>query len=105
MTKSNKKQQWYVFIGQNASTGRPNLITDRYSFWGTVYKAESKKTAIDYADQCWDPSSTNKCVAGGKATMRQFCLGQSVRDFEFDLQNAETVYWDEEENDFNIKYY
>jgi len=73
------EKDYFVFDGQNASTGEPNRVTGRMSFYGEVLKFHSKKEAKQFEEES---RSTNLCIAGTKSKMRGYCLGMSVSQFE-----------------------
>ena len=77
MTKTNK--DYYVFDGQNATTGKPNEITGRMSNYGEVLTFRSKKEAVEYAN---NSRGTGIVKAGTKSIMRKYCLGMTVANFE-----------------------
>ncbi len=72
---------FYVFKGQNASTGEPNKITGRYSFYGQVYCFDTKKEAMEFMDNFESPYVGHICVMGDKRKMREFCLGMTIESF------------------------
>ena len=78
-------ENYYVFDGQNASTGEPNRRTGRMSFYGMVRKFESKREAIEYAADNEKEQAQYITIAGTKSDMRKYCLGCSVADFEYNL--------------------
>lgn len=77
MTKLNI--DYYVFDGQNATTGSPNRITGRMSNYGNTLKFKTKKEALEYVE---DYRGYAICRAGTKKTMRTYDLGCSVAIFE-----------------------
>jgi len=92
------KKDYFVFDGQNASTGTAHPITGRMSFYGEIMKFHSKEEALEYVDNY---RGSDICKAGVKSTMRKYCLGISVESFERDLEwtdyrtfNEETGYWE-----------
>ncbi len=85
---------YYVFNGQNASTGSANKVTGFMSYYGSVIKFDSKKEALEYVDDKWNGNDI--ITAGTKRKMRTFCLGMSVRNFEEYLNYIDTMYKDEE---------
>ena len=85
------KKNYYVFNGQNASTGRPNKITGEMNFYGEVLVFSDKKTALEYVEDNDTNFQSTICKAGTKATMRKYCLGMSVFDFEEMLYQSDYV--------------
>jgi len=76
------ENNYYVFNGQNATTGTANKNTGEMSFYGEVLTFSSKKTALEYVEDNATGMASDICKAGTKSTMRKYCLGMSVRDFE-----------------------
>jgi len=91
------KQQWYVFDGQNATTGTPNDRTGRMSYWGDLHAFSSKKKALDYVDAHDDNFQGQICAAGGRQTMRKYCLGLSLDHFDLYLKDQVSFRLDEAE--------
>ena len=87
------EKDYFVFDGQNASTGTPNRVTGRMSFYGQVLKFHSKKEAKQYEEES---RSTDICIAGMKAIMRKYCLGMSVSQFEEHLFQIDYRTFDKE---------
>ena len=82
---TNKKhiaQRWYVFDGQNTTTGNPNSRTGLHSIYGQLFAYSSKKEAMNYVEEAGGRFQGQICVAGGKRTMRKFFLGLSTKQFE-----------------------
>ena len=88
-------KNYYVFDGQNASTGEPNKVTGRMSFYGTVYSFESKKEALEYVADKDQDSAHQIIVAGTKSAMRGYCLGCSVADFVYNIEQGPVMKKDE----------
>jgi len=80
------KKNYYVFIGQNATTGEPNPRTGRMSKWGDVSIFESKREALLFAAEKETGNAQDVIVAGTKRTIREFCLGVSVAQFEENIE-------------------
>lgn len=87
---------YYVFNGQNASTGVPNEITGNMSYYGDVLKFNSKKEALEYVEDKSGFSAQELIVAGTKRTMRKYCLGMTVADFELWLEHDPVLVKDED---------
>lgn len=60
----------------NTTTGEPNKITGRHSIHGQI--------VVGRVD-------ARNAVTGGRAKMRQFCLGQSVADFNEYMDHVESL--------------
>lgn len=96
------KKEIFVFIGENASTGTPNENTGRMSFYGQVYRIDGTlRQAREWSDMKEHRTTRKICVVGGKKKMRQYCLGQTMRNFEETLHYAQTVYPDANETPYN----
>ena len=75
---------WFVFIGENATTGTPNKLTGKMSMFGNICAFKTKAAAKEYAG-----NNYARIICTGKARkMRQFCLGMSVKAFEEHLRWA-----------------
>lgn len=72
------KGKWFVFFGENATTGTPNARTGRMSYYGSIYgaksKAEAKQIETEYR-------GTGFCKAGTARSLRKYCLGISVQSY------------------------
>jgi len=73
---------YFVFDGENASTGTPNVITGEMSFYGNTYKFKCKKDAVDYVNEY---RGYEICKAGTARTLRKYNLGSSVINYLEDL--------------------
>ena len=80
------EKNYYVFVGQNATTGEPNPRTGRMSNWGNVYIFDGKAEAIQYAKESETGNIQDVIIAGTKKKMREFCRGISVAQFEENLE-------------------
>ena len=80
------EKDYFVFDGQNASTGTPNEITGRMSFYGHFLKFKTKKEAKDYVDHY---RGYDICRAGTRNTLRKYDLGSSVLDYNFNLDQMD----------------
>ena len=92
------KKETYVFVGQNASCGTPNPNTGRMSMYGIVYRIDGTlKQAREWADDMYLKGTNNTiAVAGGRRKMREFCLGQTMYQFDENLHEAPMVYPEDE---------
>ena len=70
---------YYVFDGENATTGEVNRNNGKMSNFGFVLKFRSKQDAVNYVNHY---RGFGLCVAGTRQKMRGYCLGMSVRNFE-----------------------
>ena len=82
-----KKKVYYLFVGQNASTGKPNKITGHYSYWGRIYAFSSKGERDIVYNHLDGRDARDKIVKGGRSVMRSFCLGASVAQFNESLDH------------------
>lgn len=77
----NKKKYYYLWIGQNATTGKPNQITGHYSNYGRIIKFESQKLRDEYIDE-YRPNNPSEFIRPvNRKTARQYCLGDSVEQY------------------------
>lgn len=75
------KKYFYLWIGQNATTGRPNKITGHYSNYGYIVKFATKALRDEFIDG-WRSNNPSEFISSvNQKTARQYCLGQSVRDY------------------------
>lgn len=83
--------QYFVFVGQNATTGEPHPITGNMSFWGRYYGPyPSRKAAQAFAERHSDYGYSRHIHEVGTArTLRQYSLGCSVQNYLQDLNNCE----------------
>lgn len=70
--------KYFVFIGQNASTGTPHTTTGHYNFYGTYYAADSKEQAQEFIDNrvCYNSFEAIE-KAGTINTLRKYSLGNT----------------------------
>lgn len=77
---------FFVFIGQNASTGEPHHLTGRMSFFGRYYGGfGSRQDAVAFAAAHDDGSPQTISVAGTARSLRCYSLGCSVQSYLTDL--------------------
>ena len=86
---SKMREDYFVFDGQTASTGEPNKITGRMSFYGRILKFKTKKEALDYVIENDSGMASDICVAGTRRTIRNYCLGSSMEDFNMECDYSE----------------
>lgn len=75
------KKSYYLWIGQNATTGKPNPITGYYSYYGRIIKFATKSLRDEYIDQWRSNNSSEFIEPDNRKTARQYCLGDSVKDY------------------------
>jgi len=80
---SDFSKDYFVFVGENASTGKPNPITGEMSFWGNMRKFHSKKSAKQYVEEY---RGTGICEMGTARTLRKYNRGCSVKAYLEDLE-------------------
>ena len=73
---------YYVFIGQNASTGNPHPITGHYSAYGRHLAFRTKKERDEYYEDWYSNNPSEFIVKCSINTARKFSLGMSVRDYQ-----------------------
>ena len=76
------EKYYYVFTGQNATTGEPNRKTGRMSYYGCILKFSTKEGAEKYAEKKYSSSARDICEMGTARTLRKYCMGMSVRNYE-----------------------
>jgi hypothetical protein len=84
-----KNKTYYLFVGQNATTGQPNKITGYYSFYGRIYAFSSKSERDTVYSHLDGRSAQDKIVKGGRTKMRSLCLGLSMLDFNSYLDSLD----------------
>lgn len=67
----------FVFVGQNATTGSPNPITGRLSYWGEFIGFKRRDDAKRYVDE-FRSNGFDFVVMGTYRTLRKYKLGSSV---------------------------
>ena len=75
-------EDYFVFDGENATTGDPNKITGRLSTWGEMLKFNSKSAAEEYVNNY---RGYGICKAGTARALRKYSLGMSVKNYLEDL--------------------
>lgn len=75
-------KRFFVWVGQNATTGNANKSTGRYSMFGDVLEFSTKEKRDEFVSDYYDPNNNEYAVAGGIKKMRGYCLGMTVDDFE-----------------------
>ena len=74
---------FYLFQGQNATTGTPNATTGRMSMYGDILAFDTKKERDEYHENFYNSSNpseyTEKC---NRTTARKYFLGMSVPSFD-----------------------
>lgn len=76
-----------VFVGQNASTGTPNRTTGRMSTYGEMYKFNSRKNAIEFAEKNDTGNASCVSVVGTRNTIRKYNFGISVANYNEHIDN------------------
>jgi len=102
MNNQKTSKYYYAFKGQNASTGDPNPITGRMSFWGEILcfdSAKDRKKYIELKESCY---AQDILVAGSKSSLRKYCLGMSVANYNDYLKDVtvDSLGWSDERQDF-----
>lgn len=85
-------RNYYLFVGQNATTGTPNAKTGNLSYYGDVYKFRSLKERNQYIEEKTGFSCQEKIVAGGYQKMRSLNLGSSVINFNEWMKHLTETY-------------
>ena len=91
ITKEDLSGGWYVWIGQSATTGSPNIKTGRLSRYGTFISLPSRSEAKKFETDYFDRNGNCKACACTVNTGRRFALGLSWTDYMIDLAFAPKV--------------
>lgn len=75
-------KNYYLFVGQRASTGTPNDKTGRMSMYGSVRRFRTLAERNECQNEVYTGEPHQLLVAGGKREMRRCCLGMSMYVFE-----------------------
>ncbi|MCK5611504.1 hypothetical protein KAR91_57065 [Candidatus Pacearchaeota archaeon] len=78
----------FVFVGENATTGKPNVVTGNMSYWGEMLKFHSKESANEYVIHY---RGYGICKAGTARTLRKYSLGMSVLNYLEDLHFSDYI--------------
>lgn len=80
MTKnySDFNGDYFVFDGENATTGTANKRTGRMSYFGDMLKFRTKEDAVNYVNEY---RGYGICKAGTVKTLRKYSLGCSVNTY------------------------
>lgn len=73
-------KEFLVFIGENASTGKPNKQTGMYSFYGGIKKFKTASDRQCFLDGLSLPYG-KFAVKGTRRTLRKYDLGSTVRKY------------------------
>lgn len=88
--------QWFVFIGQNATTGTPNQLTGRMSTYGRYYGSfKTRKDAVEFAENHDDGMAQTISVAGTARTLRRYSLGCPLFNYFQDLHTIDCLEGDQ----------
>lgn len=83
--KQTANQYYYVFVGQNATTGQPNPITGRLSYYGNIIAFRDKAIAKAYVNNFYSNNSSEFAKAGTAKTLRKYKQGQTMFNYYSDL--------------------
>ena len=83
--KATVKNSFFVFVGQNGSTGTPNRITGKMSSYGMYYRFKTKKEAAEFAEENDTGYANCISVPGTAGTLRKYSLGISEMAYYEDL--------------------
>ena len=73
-------KEFLLFVGQNASTGKPNKRTGLYSFYGKMLKFSHKEEREAYCiDRLYTPGEIIQ--PGTRTTLRKYDLGSSLQKY------------------------
>ena len=76
------KKKYLLFVGQNASTGTPNLKTGYMSFYGNTLRFSSIKKRTKYINN--HNFTINDTIIS--TDVRRYNLGMSVNDYNEHIQ-------------------
>ena len=82
MNYSDFNSDYFVFDGENATTGTPNRTTGRLSNFGSMLKFNSKEAAALYVENY---CGYGICKAGTARSLRKYNLGMSIQSYLEDL--------------------
>ena len=94
--KEECSKYYYVFIGQNATTGTANKQTGQYSNYGNILCFKYKVDAKRYVSEFYSNISYQFAVAGSAMSLRRFKRGLSVRDYLSDLLMMDALTYDDQ---------
>jgi hypothetical protein len=86
---------YYVFIGQNATTGQPHPITGMLSNYGHIISFKHKADALQYVNNFYSNNLSEFAVAGTAMSLRRFKRGMSVVNYLQDLLMNDALTYDE----------
>lgn len=72
---------FYAFVNGKASCGQSNPTTGMMSTYGDIYKFKNKADRDDFCNQ-YDHQHNCYPEAVSKRTLRGYCLGMTVANFE-----------------------
>lgn len=81
-------KKFYVWIGQNASTGTPNRLTGRLSMYGRYMAFKSDAYRNEYIDQWRSYNPSEYIVKCNISTGRQYSLGDTLKDYVDYMENV-----------------
>ena len=86
------KKEFFAWVGQNATTGRPNLITGRLSMFGDFRKFDCRKTRDYYVENFYNQSNPSEfAVKVNRQTGRKYDRGNSIRIYNEYLNMLEIL--------------
>ena len=91
ITKDDLAGKWFVWIGQSATTGSPNIKTGRLSRYGTFISLPSRSEAKKFETDYFDRNGNCQACACTVNTGRLFAFGLSSTEFMIDLVMAPEV--------------
>jgi hypothetical protein len=79
--KERASKYYYVFIGQNATTGQPHPITGRSNIYGSFIAFKHKADAKRYVNEFYSGNYSEFAVAGTFNTLRKYKQGLSWYEY------------------------
>ena len=96
-TKMKTKTIYYVFKGQNATFGNPNLITGLRSTFGELISFSTMQKRDRFYNEYYDNNPGVFVIKCNKSSARQYMSGSTVQDYNEMLercaQDADEYYY------------
>ncbi|AHX01103.1 hypothetical protein M316_0038 [Nitrincola phage 1M3-16] len=76
------KRNYLAWVGSNATTGNPHLLTGRYNMWGDAYCFNSRKARDEFCNT-FNHKYNRYPVAITKRQLKSvYCAGMTQRQFD-----------------------
>ena len=93
---------FYVFVGQNATTGKPNPKTGYYSFFGQCYQFRTKSERDVYHSEFRSNNPSEFCVKVNRRSARRYNLGMNMRDYNEYMDLCNQLTWCEDSKQWEL---